>query len=244
MIGKAHLAIGSAVGLAAARVAWKHNPVAAVAIVTVATLASGLPDVLDSEHSSGRGAMGLEWHQIKHERERIGRHATRAMRSAGCLLGLAEFLTIWAIGIILLLPQIAGAAILDTVSKALPHRGPTHWLSTCVVLTLVVASVGWAGHAALGWSLAVVNIAAVAFGVGYLSHELADSLTYWGNPFFGPFYDKPLHLLPKRLRFRFDSPVQWLFVLGVYVVVIAGFYPELPRLALDIVVPWVREILA
>jgi membrane-bound metal-dependent hydrolase YbcI (DUF457 family) len=69
---------------------------------------------------------------------------------------------------------------------------------------------------ALHWPLPF----AFAFSVGYLSHLLADTLTHSGVPLLGPLSQHRVHLLPGILRFRFDSPVQWAYVLVIWCVVL------------------------
>ena len=48
----------------------------------------------------------------------------------------------------------------------------------------------------------------LAFGLGYLSHLLADGVTLTGIPLLAPFYPKSVHLLTKFLRVRTGSPVE------------------------------------
>lgn len=159
-----------------------HDP-AALWALPVGLVAGGLADVLDSQHAVGREPLGLSWRGIKYTLRR--KHKT-----------LVDLL--W------LLPRVVGALLLDLIARAIPHRGLTHWLSTWALLSSLVwtlAQWGGGGH-----------VLPLAFAGGYLSHLLADGLTFSGVPYFGPLSAKSLHLLPKPLRFRYDAPVQWLIV--------------------------------
>ena len=206
MEGKAHMAIGAALGAALAQpytqatpYEWLIVPLAAF----TAFMAAGLPDVLDSEHASGRDPVGLSWSSIQ-------RDARKARRKS-----IFENL--------LLLPRALVALVVDLVAKIIPHRGPTHWLVTWLGLSALAVT----GAALLHWPL----LLAYAFGAGYLSHLLADALTVSGVPLLWPFSDRKIHLLPGLLRFRFNSPVQWLYVLGVWGVTLFVWRGELTHAA-------------
>ena len=186
MHGRAHTAIGAALGFAVARVAGASLNAESVwpALVTTVTgaIAAGLPDMLDMPNSAGRKALGASWGGIRQQIRRRGS----------------------PLGKVLLIPRAAGALVLDIFSGILPHRGPSHWLLTWALLSVLA----YLGAEAWGASLAV----ALAASVGYLSHLLADGLTTAGMPYFGPFIRRRLHLLPRWLRFTAESGAQWVFV--------------------------------
>ena len=89
------------------------------------------------------------------------------------------------------------------------HRGATHYGVT-VLLILVAAFLGWwtdwprlLGYGNLGGDVGL------AFGLGYLSHVLADAMTKHGVPLWWPLPGQ-FHLLPKPLRIRTGGPVETL----------------------------------
>jgi hypothetical protein len=182
------MAIGALLGIIASRIMVQG--IETYWVVPVAALvsgvAAGLPDVLDSEQAAGRAPLGISWNGIK-------RDARRKRKSASDGL--------------LLIPRVILAVVVDIIAKATPHRGLTHWLSTWFVLSLLF----WAAALWFHWPMALP----LGFALGYISHLLADGLTFSGVPFFGPLLNDSLHLAPKPLRFRFDSPVQWLVVIAL-----------------------------
>lgn len=203
MIVRAHVAVGIAIGGLVA-VAVGQSPQSLVVALPVAVAASALPDVLDSNTQAGRRYVGLSSKQIT-------RDANRAIKRGGveAVLGTAVALV-----------RTLLAAVLDTISHLIPHRGLTHWMLTCVCLSVMIG----VGAMMVQDSVAVAALAALSFFGGYLTHLLADSMTIAGVKLLAPFYNRPLHLLPKPLRFRFDSPVQWFVVAMVWggVVLLAG----------------------
>jgi len=82
----------------------------------------------------------------------------------------------------------------------MPHRGPTHWLATAAALIFILYT--------LASLLQLPLTIPLAFGAGYLSHLLADGLTVAGVPLFGPVSRRPVHLLPRLLRFRTGGMVE------------------------------------
>jgi hypothetical protein len=201
MLGKAHIAIGASLGAIAA-----HTLVGGelatywlvAATPVIAGVAAGLPDVLDSENAAGRAPLGISWDGIK-------RTAQRREKS---LVEMA-----------LLIPRVILALIVDVIAALLPHRGLTHWLMTTFLLSLLLALVAlWAN-----WPLMIP----LAFGLGYLSHLLADGMTVSGVPYLGPLFNEPMHLLPKPLRFRYDHPAQWLVVLALFCVTVIVWQGEI-----------------
>ena len=165
--------------------------------VPVAVIAAGLPDVLDSQHAAGREPMGLSWSSI--------RYTMRRHRKSG-------------VDVVLIPLRALGALVVDVVARIIPHRGLTHWLVTWFLLSALITEVSTLA----GWGLAIP----LAFSLGYLSHLVADCLTFSGVPLLGPLSSRSFHLLPRGLRFRYDSPVQWLIVLAVYGLVLCLRYPE------------------
>jgi len=86
------------------------------------------------------------------------------------------------------------------------HRGLTHTgLAAAVILVAGVLVGSRFGFADVG----------LAFGLGYLSHLIADGLTLTGIPLLAPFYRKNIHLLPKPLRIRTGSAAESLVFLSV-----------------------------
>jgi len=86
------------------------------------------------------------------------------------------------------------------------HRGLTHTGLAGAVMLIVGRLIGrHFGFPDVG----------LAFGLGYLSHLLADGMTLTGIPLLAPFYPKSVHLLPKVLRVRTGSPVESLVFLCV-----------------------------
>lgn len=93
------------------------------------------------------------------------------------------------------------------------HRGLTH--SGLMLLVVLAASAG------LGWVAGYPDVG-LAFGLGYLSHLVADSLTLAGTPLLWPLRSaKPFHLLPRPLRLRTGGPVEPLVFLLVTALLIA-----------------------
>ena len=103
------------------------------------------------------------------------------------------------------------------------HRGLTHTGLTA----LIVMGLGLLIGSHLGFS-----DVGLAFGLGYLSHLLADSLTKAGTPFLWPLADK-MYLLPKPLRIRTGSPVETLLFMALGAVVLAVSPFALPPEILD-----------
>lgn len=102
-------------------------------------------------------------------------------------------------------------------SFGVEHRGLTHYGLTAVIVTCITGGLGfWLGYPDVG----------LAFGLGYLSHILADSLTLSGTPLLWPFKKQNVHLLPGPLRLRTGGPVEPL----LFIAVAAGLFFLLPAL--------------
>ena len=101
------------------------------------------------------------------------------------------------------------------------HRGWTHAPPAAIALCLLSLALGPALVPALP------GIGA-AFGFGYISHLVADSLTIRGIPLWWPGETQPsLHLLPRHVRVRTGSAGEALFnvcwpVLVIAIVIVAG----------------------
>ena len=80
------------------------------------------------------------------------------------------------------------------------HRGLTHYGITAGL----VAAGAWLIGRQFGY-----DDVGLAFGLGYLSHILADAMTQHGVPLWGPLPGR-FHLLPKPLRLRTGSPAETL----------------------------------
>lgn len=105
-------------------------------------------------------------------------------------------------------------------SFGVQHRGLTHYGLT--TLAVIVVS------ALLGWWLGYLDVG-LAFGLGYLSHVLADGLTLAGAPLLWPWRkDKNVHLLPPVLRIRTGGPVEpllFMVITGVLIVLLPWLIP-------------------
>lgn len=98
----------------------------------------------------------------------------------------------------------AGVAISGWLqSFGVQHRGLTHYGVTTVVVIAVVGI--------LGWLLGYMDVG-LAFGLGYLSHVLADSMTIKGTPLLWP-REKEFHILPSALRVRTGGPLEPLILM-------------------------------
>jgi inner membrane protein len=80
------------------------------------------------------------------------------------------------------------------------HRGLTHYgITTLIVMVVSALLAWWAGYLDVG----------LAFGLGYLSHVFADSMTVAGTPLLWPKKGR-FHILPRALRFRTGGAVETL----------------------------------
>lgn len=188
--GKTHMAIGVGVGLAlGARLpvstAFPWQLGLTVGLAALGALAPDL-DIADNElEELGRNEAGLAARRIR----RIG-------RKGGCLLGFvasAIALVVRSIGEVI---SLLVEAIAWTIQRFTSHRGLTHSLLVAIVLTLVALN--------LSIFLTVSQTAwwGVAWGAGYLSHLVADALTFSGIKLLQPFSEQRFWLAPRPFRFR------------------------------------------
>lgn len=96
------------------------------------------------------------------------------------------------------------------------HRGLTHYGLT--------AGLALAAAWLIGRQFGLGDVG-LAFGLGYLSHILADAMTKHGVPLWGPLPGQ-FHLLPKALRLRTGSPAETLLFM-VLVLVLVWLGPAL-----------------
>lgn len=97
-------------------------------------------------------------------------------------------------------------------SFGVQHRGLTHYGLTTLAIMLI--------SGLLGWWLGYLDVG-LAFGLGYLSHILADSLTIAGTPLLWPWQkEKQFHLLPGALRVRTGGPVEPLIFIAITVLLV------------------------
>jgi len=116
---------------------------------------------------------------------------------------------------------IAGTAAIAYVISPLPdidqkigfikHRTITHWAATCLafaglcfLLTYWYIAPNLAPLPFIGAWMAssLAQMIGIGVAIGCLAHIIADSMTIKGIPFFGPFYRRPVHLLPRFLWVR------------------------------------------
>ncbi len=97
------------------------------------------------------------------------------------------------------------------------HRGVTHYGLTALLI-LAATFLCWR----TGWAYGDVGL---AFGLGYLSHILADAMTKHGVPLLWPLPGQ-FHLLPGPLRIRTGGPVETLVFLLV-ALVLAWLLPDM-----------------
>lgn len=93
-----------------------------------------------------------------------------------------------------------GLSLFGVKHRGLTHRG---------VIALLVVGVGMVMGDLWGWP-----DAGLAFGLGWVSHILADGMTVSGVPLLWP-WKKDFHLLPKPLRVRTGGPVEGLIFMTI-----------------------------
>ena len=93
------------------------------------------------------------------------------------------------------------------------HRALTHTL-----MAVALASLPALGLYFVAGPTAICKVA-LAFAVGYLSHVMADALTVSGVPLWWPVSERRFHLLPRGLRMRTGSLMEYavIVVMGVMI---------------------------
>jgi inner membrane protein len=123
----------------------------------------------------------------------------------------------------------AGLMVAGWLQSFTAHRGLTHYGLTALLMTLIpTALTGWFGYGDVG----------LAFGLGYVSHILADAMTLAGVPLLGPWKSDKLHLLPRALRLRSGGPVEPL----VFVVATVIFVVFAPALVPEVVLKYIKKL--
>jgi len=181
--GIPHALIGASVGVVVAggvgREAWP--------VVAIAAGSALLPDLdVPTSTASGlfRGASGVAGLVVG-----VGSTAAALQRSQDPTLAIAVGCASW-LAVRFITRHLAPWRYLE-------HRGPFHSVIVALLVGLAVDLV--VGRADV--ALAVVG--------GWLSHLLADGLTYMGQPLLWPLSSRLLHITPPRLRFRSGSWVEW-----------------------------------
>ena len=191
MMGRTHQLIGiSATTLALLAVGITPGAGGFVASLAVGWAASLLPDI-DSESGYAdpllRRQLGIGNNQTRQELRAAHRHFRRRWR-LGSFIDLVDAI---------LRRGLAVAA--SGVARLLPHRGVTHSLLACLLLTgglaLLLAELP-------AWSIRGLPF---AFFVGYMSHLAADGMTQRGIPLLLPLTRRRFHLLPRPLRMTTGS---------------------------------------
>jgi inner membrane protein len=187
--GKTHLAIGVGTALALGSVLpldedfwWKLA--ATVGVCSVAALAPDL-DIDDNE---------LE--EMSRDRAwSVARHLKHVARNSDSL----DRVVATGVGAVLVLLGELVSRVLETlawlIQRVTTHRGMTHSL-LCALFTTSLALYASYSYVRgdIWWGL--------AWGVGYLSHLIADSWTWSGVRFLLPFSNRHFWLVPRLLRFR------------------------------------------
>lgn len=203
MIGRHHAMLGTAVSLSVlmfTEVTLPRELGWAALAVGLGTLGALMPDI-DGHDSSIRNNFGLGRSQIRRDFRRRHRR-TFFQRLVDVLQWVAS------------LP-------LDMFAYLVPHRGPTHWGLTAVLLTLLMALLtrffGW--HDWL-W---------ICFGLGYASHIIADGLTISGVPLYGPFIRRYVRFVPRFLTIRTGSMQEYMIVRVLLLALAVGFFAYYQR---------------
>ncbi len=188
--GKTHMAIGVGVGLGLGallpgelNLLWKLG--ATVALATIGALAPDL-DIADNElEEMGRS-----------EGRQTARRMWRRRRRTGCIGDF--FLTLggmvaWIVGetISRLIEIVAWL-----IQRVTTHRGLTH--SLVATLFIVAASIS----ISLYFTSTRNTWWGIAFAAGWISHLVADGLTFSGLRLLHPFSNIRFWFLPRPLRFR------------------------------------------
>ena len=92
------------------------------------------------------------------------------------------------------------------------HRGLTHYGVTTLAVVVISCLLGWwSGYLDVG----------LAFGLGYISHVLADSLTIAGTPLLWPLVkENRFHLVPAAMRVRTGGPIEAVIFIIVTIILV------------------------
>jgi membrane-bound metal-dependent hydrolase YbcI (DUF457 family) len=188
--GKTHMAIGVGVGLGLGallpnelNLLWKLG--ATVALTTIGALAPDL-DIADNEleemgRSEGRQAA-----------RRIWRRRRRSSFIGDVILSVGGAIA-WIVGeVISRLVEVVAWMI----QRVTTHRGLTHSLIAMILVAVasIYVSVFFTSTRNTWWG--------IAFAAGWLSHLVADGLTFSGLRLLQPFSKARFWFAPRPLRFR------------------------------------------
>lgn len=190
MTGNSHLVVGTGLTLATLHQAqftpqFNDDWPTFMTAVAVGALASLLPDGLDSKNSKLKTIVKGGGNKMRLSSRLVSRK--QRCKPTGAIIYIILSAIEW-VGRSLL------GFLLDVISTLIPHRGPSHYVSTALLLTGLV----WI----VSTFFSILPVYAFAFGVGYLSHIWADSMTRSGVKLFGPLTQKTFHSLPFALRLR------------------------------------------
>ncbi|MCA9941551.1 MAG: metal-dependent hydrolase [Anaerolineales bacterium] len=223
MMGRTHQLIGistTALALLAAGIAPGSGGF--VVSLGVGWLASLLPDIDAAKGSKAdpllRQKLGIGDNQTRKDVQAARRRFRRHRNPEGAVNLVDAYLR----------RGVATGA--NSVAEYLPHRGITHSLLTCLLLTGLLALLVSFMPA---WPTRGLPF---AFLVGYVSHLVADGVTKTGIPLLMPLTRHRFHLLPRRLRlttggifeqtlFRLLLIADILLVLGLLLRYLRGFLP-------------------
>ncbi len=197
MNGKSHTilaAAASALALAIQDVDVIDEPLVFIPALTVGVLGGLFPDI-DSANNSFRKSLRLSSSQTLRDLQN-----TPLTKPVTLFYNAGRFII---------------ARILNLIDRYLPHRGPTHFGISAILVTWLVYWVcsAWGLHDAI-W---------MTFGAGYLSHLIGDGVTIRGVRLLSPMYQPAIHLMPRRLRIRVGTQSESV-MLALLVGIIFWFY--------------------
>jgi inner membrane protein len=127
---------------------------------------------------------------------------------------------------------LAGQLLSDTLKIfGVKHRGATHFGIAGLLVMAFALFIGYkAGFVDVGF----------AFGLGYISHILADGCTKSGVPLFAPFKKDCVRILPRLLLVRTGSAAERLLALGITL----SLFFVLPNLMIPELEKFVRKVMS
>ena len=190
MTGNSHMIIGTGLTMATLHQAhftpqFGEDWLGFITAVAIGTFASLLPDGLDVRNSKLKSLIKGGGNRT-HLSGRIIPRSQRRKLGGSILYAILTAIE-WTVRSLL-------GLLFDVISFLMPHRGPTHYVSTALLLTISV----WLMTVALEKS----PIYALVFGVGYFSHIWADSMTRSGVKLLGPLTSRAFYALPFGWRLR------------------------------------------